>query len=182
MYPSRLHGFGGIGIKGHEVLLRAAPQILRSTPGTQLFVVGDEMSGSGEYRRGLEASAIALGLAGHVHFIGHRTDITSVLAGLDVVVNPSMEESACYTMVEALLMERGVVASNVGGLPDTVQHGETGLLVPPGDPAALAAAVTELLADPGKRREMGRLGRARCLRQFDIAVTVAKLETLYRNS
>ena len=182
MYPSRLHGFGGIGIKGHEVLLRAAPQILRSTPGTQLFVVGDEMSGSGEYRRGLEASAIALGLAGHVHFIGHRTDITSVLAGLDVVVNPSMEESACYTMVEALLMERGVVASNVGGLPDTVQHGETGLLVPPGDPAALAAAVTELLADPGRRREMGRLGRARCLRQFDIAVTVAKLETLYRNT
>jgi glycosyltransferase involved in cell wall biosynthesis len=85
-------------------------------------------------------------------------------------------------MVEALLMERGVVASNVGGLPDTVQHGETGLLVPPGDPAALAAAVTELLADPGRRREMGRLGRARCLRQFDIAVTVAKLETLYRNT
>ena len=82
-------------------------------------MVGDEISGSGEYRRGLEASAIALGPARHVHFVGHRTDVTSVLAGLDVVVNPSMEESACYTMVEALLMERGVVASNVGGLPYT---------------------------------------------------------------
>ena len=93
-----------------------------------------------------------------------------------------MEESASYAMVEALLMERGVVASNVGGLPDTVQHGETGLLVPPGDPSALAAAVTELLADPGRRREMGRLGRARCLRQFDISTTVASLEAIYRQA
>src|SRR6266545_5679890 len=119
--------------------------------------------------------------AGRLWFTGYRSDIASVMAGLDVVVNPSLEESACYTMVEALLMRRGVVASNVGGLPDTVQHGETGLLVPPGDPAALAVAVTELLADPGRRRTMGRWGRERCLRKFDINATVAQVEALYRD-
>ena len=179
MYSSRLHDFQGMGIKGHEVFLEAAPLILRKLPGAHLFIVGDELAGDGEYRRELESRAIALGLAGHVHFTGHRTDIASVLAGLDVVVNPSLEESDCYTMVEALLMERGVVASNVGGLPDTVQHRETGLLTPPGDPAALATAVTELLADPCKRQEMAHRGRERCLRQFDINATVAQLEALY---
>lgn len=182
MYSSRLHEFQGMGIKGHEVFLDAAALILGKVPGAHLFVVGDELAGNGEYRRGLEARASALGLAGHVHFTGHRADVASVLAGLDVVVNPSLEESACYTMVEALLMKRGVVASNVGGLPDTVQHGETGLLVPPGDPAALATAVTELLADPRRRHQMGRRGRDRCLRQFDIGATVAQVEALYRTS
>ncbi len=182
MYSSRLHDFQGMGIKGHEVFLAAAPLILKKVPGAHLFIVGDEIAGDGDYRRGLESRAIALGVAGRVHFTGHRTDIASVLAGLDVAVNPSLEESACYTMVEALLMERGVVASNVGGLPDTVQHGETGLLVPPGDPAVLAAAVTELLADPRRRREMGRRGRDHCLHQFDIRVTVAQVEALYHQS
>jgi glycosyltransferase involved in cell wall biosynthesis len=182
MYPSRLHDFQDMGVKGHEVFLDAAPLILQKVPGAHLFVVGDEMIGEGNYRRGLESRAIALGLAGHLHFTGHRSDIASVLAGLDVVVNPSLEESACYAMVEALLMQRGVVASNVGGLPDTVQHGETGLLVPPGDPAALATAVTELLADARRRREMARRGRERCLRQFDIHATVAQVEALYRQS
>jgi glycosyltransferase involved in cell wall biosynthesis len=179
MYSSRLHSFQDAGIKGHEVFLAAAPLILRKLPDAHLFIVGDELAGDGGYRRELEARAITLGLAGNVHFTGHRTDIATVLAGLDVVVNPSLEESACYTMVEALLMERGVVASNVGGLPDTVQHRETGLLTPPGDPAVLAAAVVELLADPGKRQEMARRGRERCLRQFDINATVAQLEALY---
>lgn len=182
MYSSRLHDFQDMGIKGHEVFLDAAPLILQKAPGAHLFVIGDQILGDGEYRRGLESRATALGLAGHVHFTGHRTDIASVLAGLDVVVNPSLEESACYTMVEALLMRRGVVASDVGGLPDTVQHDETGLLVPPGDPAALATAVKQLLADPRRRREMGRRGRERCLRQFDIQATVAEVEALYRKS
>ena len=182
MYPSRLPAFQDIGVKGHEVFLDAAPEILRRVPGSQLFVIGDSLVGSTGYRRQLEARAAALGVSGSVHFTGHRADVGPVLAGLDVVVSPSLEESACYTMVEALLMERGVVASNVGGLPDTVQHGETGLLIPPGDPEALAAAVAELLADPGKRHEMGHRGRERCLCQFDINATAAQVEALYRQA
>jgi glycosyltransferase involved in cell wall biosynthesis len=179
MYPTRLRAFQKTGVKGHEVFLDAAPLILERLPDARLFVVGDELIGDGNYRRRLEARAAALGVSMSVHFTGHRSDIDSVLAALDVVVNPSIEESACFTMVEALLMEKGVVASDVGGLPDTVQHGKTGLLVPPADPAALAGAVTELLADPVMRQEMGRRGRVHCLRQFDINATVASVEAVY---
>ncbi|MFI5067972.1 MAG: glycosyltransferase family 4 protein, partial [Streptosporangiales bacterium] len=181
MYPTRLHAFRDIGVKGHEVFLDAAPLLLRQAPAARLFVVGDEFSGDGSYRRALEARAAALGVAGRVVFTGHRADVAGVLAGLDVVVCPSVSESASYALVEALLMGKGVVASAVGGLPDTVQHGETGLLVPPADPAALAAAMASLLADPGQRAAMGRRGRERCLRQFDISATVAGVEALYRD-
>lgn len=180
MYPSRIRHFRKVGVKGHEILLDAAPLILRRMPDARLFVVGDSLVGSPEYRRELEARAAALGVTGSVYFTGWRADIASVLAGLNVVVSPSIEESACYAMVEALLMRKGVVASNVGGLPDTVQHGRTGLLVPPGDPASLAAAVTELLADPARCQEMGRRGREHCLRRFDINATVAHVEATYR--
>jgi len=179
MYPTRLHAFQKAGVKGHEVFLDAAPLILERLPDARLFVVGDELVGNGDYRRRLEARSAALGVDDSVHFTGYRSDVASVLAGLDVVVNPSIEESACFTMVEALLMAKGVVASDVGGLPDTVQDGKTGLLVPPANPAALADAVTELLADPARRLEMGRRGREHCLRQFDINATVASVEAVY---
>jgi len=180
MYPTSMRAYRENGVKGHEVFLDAVPLILQRVPDARMFVVGDESVGNGDYRRRLEARAAALGLNGRVHFTGHRSDIASVMAGLDVAVNPSIQDSACGTMVEALLMRKGVVASNVGGLPDTVQDGETGLLVPPADPAALAAGVTELLTNPALRLEMGSRGRERCLRRFDIDTTVAELENIYR--
>ena len=178
MYRSRLRAFRDVGVKGHEVFIDAAPLIQAQVPGAAIFVVGDELAMDRGYRRDLQARAAARGA--EVRFTGHRPDIAAVLAGLDVVVTPSMEESACYAAVEALLMGKGVVASNVGGLPDTVRHGQTGLLVPPGDPAALAAAVATLIADPAMRQEMGRRGRQECLRRFDINTTTAQVEALYR--
>jgi glycosyltransferase involved in cell wall biosynthesis len=179
MYPSQLRAFQTIGVKGHEVFLEAAAVLLKRMPDIQIFVIGDEFPVAGDYRRKLEARAVELGIARNVHFTGHRSDVACVLAGLDVVVGPSIEESACGAMVEALLMQRSVVASNVGGLPDTVQHGVSGLLVPPRDPAALADAIAELIADPIRREEMGRQGRDHCLRRFDMKVTVAQVQALY---
>ena len=158
MYPTNMRAYRKNGVKGHEVFLDAVPLILQQVPDARMFVVGDELAGNGDYRRRLEARAAALGLTDSVHFTGHRSDIASVMAGLDVAVNPSLQDSACGTMVQALLMGKGVVASNVGGLPDTVQDGETGLLVPPADPAALAAAVTKLLTDPVLRLGNGQPG------------------------
>ncbi len=78
-------------------------------------------------------------------------------------------------------MRCGVVATNVGGLPDTVCDGHSGILVPPGDRHRLAAAVVELLADPALREQMGSRGREHCLRRFDIAATVASVDAIYRS-
>jgi glycosyltransferase involved in cell wall biosynthesis len=179
MYPTRFRAFQEVGVKGHEVFLDSAALLMKRIPGIQIFVIGDESLTAGGYRRRLETRSAELGINGNVHFTGHRADVASVLAGLDVVVTPSIEESACGAMVEALLMQRSVVASNVGGLPDTVQHGVSGLLVPPGDPAALADAVAELIADPPRREEMGRQGRDHCLRRFDVNATAAEVQALY---
>ncbi|WP_405648100.1 glycosyltransferase family 4 protein [Streptomyces sp. NBC_00019] len=182
MYPSKLRDFRQIGVKGHEVFIDAVPLILRQNPSARFFVVGDELIGDGEYRRELERRAARLGVADRIRFTGIRSDISSVMAGLDVLVNPSMDESACYTMVEALLMRKGVVATDVGGLPDTVQHGRTGLLIPPADPAALAQAVNSLLADPADSLRMAGRGRELVLRQFDIAGTVRQVNDLYHQA
>ena len=181
MYRSPLPDFKDVGVKGHEVFIDAAPLILARFPAARLFIVGDELLGNGDYRRSLEARAADLGVADRLCFTGIRADISSVMAGLDVLVNPSMDESACYTVAEALLMRKGVVATNVGGLPDTVRNGETGLLVPAADPAALADAVVELLADPERTSRLGQRGRDFCLRQFDITATVSQIEDLYRS-
>jgi glycosyltransferase involved in cell wall biosynthesis len=91
-----------------------------------------------------------------------------------------MRESASYAAMQALLLRRPVVASRTGGLPDTVQHDETGLLVPPGEPAAFAAAIDRLLDAPQDRARMGRLGRERVLEHFDIGRTVDQVEAIYR--
>ncbi|MFF8973588.1 glycosyltransferase family 4 protein [Streptomyces sp. NPDC014995] len=182
MYASKLREFRQVGVKGHEVLIDAVPLILRQHPRAMFFVVGDELVGDGRYRRELERRADRLGVADRIRFTGFRSDISSVMAGLDVLVNPSMDESACYAVVEALLMRKGVVASDVGGLPDTVQHGRTGLLVPPADPPALAQAVNELLTDPAARLRMADRGRELALRQFDIAGTVGQVNELYHQA
>lgn len=182
MYPSRFRDFQQIGVKGHEVFIDAVPTILQAHPAARFFIVGDEFAGDGEYRRGLEARAATLGVADRVCFTGIRSDIGAVMAGLDVLVNPSMDESACYAIVEALLMLKGVVATNVGGLPDNVRPGQTGLLIPPADPAALATAVGTLLADPVMRRRLAGKGRELVLRRFDINATVTQVDQLYRSA
>jgi len=182
MYPSRLRSYREIGIKGHEVFLDAAPLLVEQVPDVQIFVIGDEITETRRYRHSLEARAAALGLGQNVRFIGHRTDVASVLAGLDVVVNPSLSEGASHVIAEALLMRKGVVATDVGGTPDIVLHGQTGLLVQPGDPVDLANAAAELFANPTLREEMGSRGRDHCLRLFDINTTIPELETLYREA
>ncbi|MGY4909858.1 glycosyltransferase family 4 protein [Micromonospora aurantiaca (nom. illeg.)] len=182
MYPSKLKAFREIGIKGHEVLIDAVPRLLSRVPEAHVFIVGDEFVGDGSYRRALEERAQRLGVTNRTHFTGHRTDIPHVMAALDVLVTPSLDDSASGASVQALLMETPVVASDVGGLPDTVQHGETGLLVPPVDPAALADAAADLLLDPQRRWAMGRLGRIRCLERYDAERTVADVERLYRTA
>lgn len=179
MYPTRIEAFQQIGVKGHEVFIDAAARLLRVGRRACFLIVGDELAGTGEYRRALEARAERLGLSGGIRFLGHRDDIDRLMVASDVVVVPSIRESASYAAIQALLLRRPVVASRVGGLPDTVQNGETGFLVAPGDAVDLAAAIECLLDSPSLRNRMGRLGRERALTRFDIATTVDQVEAVY---
>jgi len=183
MYPTRLPGFGATSFKGHETFIRAAAILARAGGDVQFLVVGDELlGGDGSYRRGLEAMAESLGLAGRIVFAGNRSDIQRVLQVMDVVAVPSTSESACYVAMEALLLERPVVASDVGGLPDTVVDGLGGLLVPPGDAVALAEAVGKLLRDPVLGHGLAGAGRLHVLEHFDLRTTTAAIEAIYRTA
>jgi glycosyltransferase involved in cell wall biosynthesis len=145
-----------------------------SPEGVHTVVVGD-----GPERAQLEALAGQLGLADRVHLAGHQQDVRPWLAALDVLVLSSDWEGMPNALLEAMAAGLPIVATAVGGVPEVVVDGATGLLVPPGDPSALAEAITRLLRDPDLRRTMGQAGRARVERRFSINETVRLTEELY---
>jgi glycosyltransferase involved in cell wall biosynthesis len=130
--------------KGHRVLLRAMPDILRSEPRAVFLWVGD-----GVGRDVLRQEIAEAGVQAKVRMIGFREDIPACLAAMDVVVLPSIKSDGVpQVIIQALAMRKPVVASAVGGIPEVIQHQRTGLLVPPNDPQALADAVVQVLRAP----------------------------------
>jgi glycosyltransferase involved in cell wall biosynthesis len=165
--------------KGHQALLRALTEVLRRHPQTVLLVVGEPAFWNEEYSDELQRLAAELGVSEATRFTGYREDVPEVLALTDVFVLPSTDEPFGRVIVEAMAMERPVVATETGGVPEIVVPGETGMLVPPEDPAALAEAIVALLGDPQRGREMGRRGRERVLEHFDARRTVAQVQQVY---
>lgn len=160
--------------KGYRHLVDAAAALERARPGAHWVLVGD-----GELRGELEARARRAGVESRVHFTGWRDDVADVLALADVVVLPSESEGFGRVLVEAMAMGRAIVATAVGGVPDVVVAGETGLLVPPGDPDALAGAVRALLDDPARGARLGAAGRARAESTFSLGAHVDRVERVY---
>jgi glycosyltransferase involved in cell wall biosynthesis len=124
--------------------------------------------GEGPDRSRLQASLEELGLVHAVELVGERRDVASLLAAADVFVLASSSEGLPVSILEAMAAGLPVVATRVGGVPELVEHGKTGLLVPPGDPQSFAAAVSELLADEDARAEMGAEGYRRARERFHI--------------
>ncbi|MDI6774390.1 MAG: glycosyltransferase [Verrucomicrobiota bacterium] len=180
-YPP-VHGqLGGLGLKGHEIFIQAAAEARKTSPGIKFLIVGDALvpGGAESYKAALCRMVDDLGLRGTVIFAGRRTDIVEILGAADIAAVPSLSENV-GGVVEPLLMEKPVIASNVGGLPDVVLDGQTGFLVPSRDPEALAAAILRMAAVPAaERREMGRRGRAIVMDLFDPRRTVGQTEMLY---
>jgi glycosyltransferase involved in cell wall biosynthesis len=162
-------------VKGQADLIEAAAPLMRDRAGVRLFVIGD-----GPLRARLQARAAALGLAGRVVFTGVRADVARLLAMLDVVVVPSHTEGMSNALLEAMAMGRAVIATAVDGNLDVVRDGVTGLLVPPRDPAALAAALLRLVDAPDRGREMGRAARTHIEEAFTLQAMVTRHEELYR--
>jgi glycosyltransferase involved in cell wall biosynthesis len=168
-------GFIGwlLPIKGAEYLLKAMAYIWQEYPETFLVLVG-----KGDLDMDLRAQALQVSSNGRVKFLGWRDDIHEIMPVFDMLVLPSLNEGMGRVLVEAMAAGKPVVASDVGGIPDLVRHGETGYLVPPADEKALSDSIKKLLADPGNAWEMGQQGKKLC-QQFSLEAMIAKLDDLY---
>jgi phosphatidyl-myo-inositol dimannoside synthase len=162
--------------KGIRFLLEAAAQLKPQFPDLKIVLAGD-----GFERPALVRLAEELGISEDVTFLGWvpNTELPPYYRAASVSVIPSLEEGFGIPAAEAMGCEVAVVASDAGGLPEVVENGVTGLVVPRGDSAALAKAIGSLLADPELRRQMGQAGRARALRLFDWDRTAEQFEELY---
>ena len=160
--------------KGHPTLLEAWPRVLRSVPDAYLLIVGE-----GSRRDDLERQAADLRIAHRVVFTGRREDVPAVTAALDVAVLPSYREAQGLTVLEAMALSRPVVASNVGGIPEMIEDGVSGLLVPPHDPEALAAAIVKLLTNHSLADTIARAGHNVVRERFCLERMVSDIEQVY---
>jgi len=160
--------------KGHPTLLEAWPLVLQQVPDAYLLVVGE-----GSRRAELEQLARELRVAHRVVFTGRREDMPAVTAAFDVAVLPSYREAQGLTILEAMALSRPVVASNVGGIPEVIEDGVTGLLVPPHDAEALAAAIVRLLTDHAYADTIARAGHDLVHDRFCIELMVKEIEAIY---
>jgi glycosyltransferase involved in cell wall biosynthesis len=164
-----------VWFKGLHDLVAAAPAVVKAFPQTVFVLVGD-----GPQRDHLEHEANELGVAANFIFLGERHDVPSLLRGFDLFVLPSVSEGLPITILEAMAAGKAVIATEVGGVPELVEHGVTGLLVPPRDPTALGAALISLLGDRPRRSAMGRSGRQRLARAFNAERMVAETDALFQ--
>ena len=161
--------------KGHDVLLDAMPRIREAHPNVRFVLFG-----RGPLRDKVAERVRDEGLQGSVVLPGFRDDLPALLPCLDLLVHPAMLEGLGIILLQAGASGLPVVASAVGGIPEVVVDGETGRLVPPGDPDALAVAVSDLLSDPEKLRSMGAAGRFRVYREFSVTGMVEGNLKVYR--
>ncbi|MFD8005637.1 glycosyltransferase family 4 protein [Streptomyces mirabilis] len=160
--------------KRHDVLIRACVSICRVMPDAHVVIVG-----SGPQRPRLEAMIAAAGLLGRAHLLGHVDDVRSAYGCMDVFAHPSDAEGLPLAVLEAMAAGLPVVATSVGGVPDLVAHGVTGLLVPRRAPGPLATSLLRLLTDEQARAEMGTRGRERFLGSFTTDHMRERLDSLY---
>ncbi len=160
--------------KGYRYLLEAARLVREAADDVHWILVGD-----GELRSELEAQCRSQGLEAWVRFTGWREDIPEILAMADLFVLPSLGEHFGRVLIEAMAMGKAVVATDAGGVPEIVVHGETGLLVSPAQPRPLADAVLSLVNDPAWARRLGQAGRLRAEAEFSLSRHVKSVETLY---
>jgi len=160
--------------KGQKDLLAAMPHLLKRVPSAWLVMVG-----GGEERTALEALARALGVESRVIFTGVRQDVPRLLTALDAFCMSSLLEGLCNSVLEAFAMQVPVVATRAGGLPELVEDGRTGLLVPPRDAQALAEALSRQHDDPAAARRMAGAARDLVHARFGVDYMVARTAELY---
>jgi glycosyltransferase involved in cell wall biosynthesis len=161
-------------VKGHEHLIDAARTVCREAPEATFLLIGD-----GQERPRLEQQVEAAGLKKNLLFLGQRQNIPELLACCDLSVLPSQAEGLPNALLEAMAAGLPVVATQVGGIPEVIETGVTGLLVPSGDPDALAHAILLVLQDSALATRLARAGQERMRTHFSFERLTAELEDLY---
>jgi glycosyltransferase involved in cell wall biosynthesis len=160
--------------KGHAVLLEA---MTRLPAQIELVIVGD-----GPQRGALEQDIQRLGLQGRVRMQGQQADVLPWLRALDIFALPSWaNEGVPQALVQAMLVGLPCVTTAIGGIPEIAEHDRTALVVPPRDPAALAAAIERLAGNEGLRRELGEAARKHCVEGYSYERMLDRMEGVYRN-
>ena len=165
--------------KAIDVLIKAADELRSDFPDIAVLVVGSGTDISPGERGRLEGLIAELDLSAHVKLLGGRSDVPDILDILDVAVLCSSHEASPLAVMEYMEAAKPVVATRVGGIPDMVEDGVTGLLVPPNDPEALAQGIATLLRDPDRAAKLGEAGRERRRTEFSIEATARHFEELY---
>ena len=162
-------------LKGHRNLVKAVSKLGRGD--YQVVSIGGEKN-PGDLQE-IRDFAAAHGVADRIRFLGRRADAISFIAAADIYVNPADVEGLPVSILEALALQRPVVATAVGGVPSIIRDGETGLLVPPDDPAALAAGIERLVNNPGYAEDLGRKGADLVRSQYSLEAMVRATEAVY---
>lgn len=165
--------------KGTHDLLAAMSRVARNLPAVHLYIAGTTQDET--YMRRLTELGAAPDLDGKVTFLGWRTDMLDVLAACDVYVLPSYSEGVPRSIVEAMALEKPVVASTVGGIPELLDDGRLGRLVVPGDIDRLSAVLTELAGDAAERARLGRAGREAAVASYSIHAHVEGLQAIFED-
>ncbi|MDE0206348.1 MAG: glycosyltransferase family 4 protein [Candidatus Tectomicrobia bacterium] len=180
VFPDGTRVIGTVGHlsahKGHRYLLRAMRDVYQIERQARLVIVGE-----GKLRADLEAEAAALGLGDVVCFAGFRHDVLALIRGFEIFAFPSTQEALGTSILDAMALCKPVVATLAGGIPETVQDGITGLLVPTGDPRALAKALLTILQKPECARRFGEAGRRRVEKHFTAERTGSATLRVYRD-
>jgi glycosyltransferase involved in cell wall biosynthesis len=163
-------------VKGIDCFLEAASRVASVHRDVHFLIVGD-----GPIRRDLERLAHGLGLKERVRFVGFRADVARTMSAVTISVVPSRSEGLSNVLLESMAARLPVVATRVGGNPEVVEDGTTGMLVPSRTPAALAGAISALLADPDRAAALGRAGRRRVEALFPLSRMLRETESLYES-
>jgi len=174
----RNHVVGVVGslypVKGHRYLIEGSPQVIDRFPHVVFLIVG-----RGGLREELEAHTRQLGVASHFRFLGHRDDVSDILAICDIFVLPSLSEGMPLALLEAMAAGIPIVATKVGGVPEVIKDGETGILVPPGDGHILAMSIVRLLEDRPFAGKMGTTARESVAHRFSLTRMVQTYQQIY---
>ena len=162
--------------KGHAHLINAMPAILHSAPNAWLAIVGE---GSQATTLREQAAALPGGAGDRIIFTGRREDVSAMTADMDIAVLPSLREAQGISILEAMARRKPVVATAVGGIPEVVADGVSGILVPPGSPPALAEALIRLVRSRPQRERMGDAGYRIVADRFSMDAHVRRIEALY---